>query len=260
MNPVDKSSSAAGAIALDRGDLTSLKADVLHRGSATKAEVSRLRVGDQDCVIKDAHCQHPLYRGLWGRRVLGREARALQAVSSIEGVPRFLSWVDQDAFLQEYLEGVPMLGRLARKDPEGFRQAALDLIRVVERLHGLGVVHLDLRQRRNLLVRDGGKVAVLDFESAIQLKSTGLQGVILRILQRMDRSACLKFKAKYAADALTDADRLQLQRDQRWARWWFFHRFGPLLRRLLGRGAGGRDDENGDENGDPKQAGGQNVA
>lgn len=239
-NPSPTAAAAAPGLPPGREELCRLPHEVIHPGSATKAAVTAYPESPLGpVVVKDVRPQHGLFRSLVGRRILRREARVLQALAGVAGVPRFLGWVDREAFAQELRPGVPMRGILARERPEAFRTAALGLAPMVRALHERGVVHLDLRQRRNILVDDAGGVSLIDFESALVLGHRGWQGWLLGLLSRLDRAACLKFKARYAADLLTDDEQRRWRRQQRWARLWIFHRFGPLVRRLLGSGPGG---------------------
>ena len=46
--------------------------------------------------------------------------------------------------------------------------------RDIERIHATGLVHLDLRSNKNVLVRDDGQVVLCDFASALCFRPGGL--------------------------------------------------------------------------------------
>jgi hypothetical protein len=215
-----------------RGELEQLPATVIHAGSATKSSVRVVATGGQRLLVKDVRPLHPLLRTIYGRRVLRREERALAALEGTAGVPRLLGRVDVDAIAMEYLDAEPLRRDLGR---ERLEAALAKLGERVDALHERGVVHLDLRQRRNVLVGPAGEVFLVDFQSALVLGRGGMGGVLLRWLARFDRGGVLKFKARYAPQLLTAAE-LRVARRQRWlGRLWIFHRFGPMLRWLFGR-------------------------
>ena len=103
------------------------------------------------------------------------------------------------------------------------------------------MVHLDLRQRRNILCGPDGQPKVLDFEAALVCDPARLSGrIALHWGRRVDRLAILKHKLRYASALLTPRER-RLARFLRVSRWaWpsaVLHRARVALRRLR-RGAG----------------------
>ena len=215
-----------------RAELERLPARLLHPGSATKSRVSVVASGGRELLIKDVHAMHPWVRALYGRRVLRREERVLAALDGMAGVPRLYGRIDADALASEYLAAEPLQRRLA---PARLRRACLAFGERVAELHARGVVHLDLRQKRNVLVDAEGGVYLIDFQSAWVLGTRGVRGALLRLLARLDRSAVLKFKARYVPELLDERERRAAARLQFLTRLWVFHRIGSLLRVLLRR-------------------------
>jgi RIO-like serine/threonine protein kinase len=167
-------------------------------------------------VVKDFRpCPWP-WRATYGRHVLAREVAAYERLDGVPGIPRFLGRVDADAFA---LEWVP--GRDLGKCPKGsLRAETFERLRAtVEEMHRRGVVHLDLRQRRNVLVDDAGVPRVIDFSSAMVLRPGGWR---VRRLAAVDVSGVLKYKRRFLPDSLTDDDRARLHRVERWRRLWPF--------------------------------------
>lgn len=172
--------------------------------------------GGGKAVVKDFLPCPWFWRWTYGRHLVWREVAAYSRLEGVPGVPRFLGRVDADAFA---LEWVP--GRDLGKCPKGsLRAETFDrLAATVEEMHRRGVVHLDLRQRRNVLVDEAGVPRVIDFSSAMALSPGGGR---LRRLAAVDHSGVLKYKRRFLPDSLTDEERARLRRVERWRRFWPF--------------------------------------
>ncbi len=187
-------------------------------------------------VVKDWRVASLLLRP-HARRCLAREWRALAALAGVPGVPRALVRLP-DAIVVSYLDGEPLAYRRLERDAREAFFAAL--LAKVEQMHARGVVHLDLRQRRNILCGADGQPAVLDFEAAVVLDPARVWGrLALYWGRKVDRLAILKHKARYAPRLLLPQERRRARavRAVRWA--WpsaVLHRVRMALRRLR-RGA-----------------------
>ena len=212
-----------------RDELEGVTVARIHPGSATKAAIRVCVADGRRFVVKDVGGMHPLVRSLYGRRVLHREERALAALAGVPGVPALLGRIDPDALALEFIDAEPLRRDL---EPARLRRACAQLTERIGRMHERGVVHLDLRQKRNVLVDAAGEVFLVDFQSAWVLAPGGLA---LRLLAPLDRSAALKFRWRYAPELLDEAERGRARRLKRLGRLWIFNRFGPFLRFVLGR-------------------------
>ena len=172
--------------------------------------------GGERAVVKDFLPCPRLWRTTYGRFVLRREVAAYEALDGVPGVPRFLGRVDADAFAAEWVPGRD-LGKCPKGSlgPETFERLAA----TVAEMHRRGVVHLDLRQRRNVLVDDAGVPRVIDYSSALCLRPGGWR---LRRLAAVDESGVLKYKRRFLPDSLTEDERARLRRVERWRRFWPF--------------------------------------
>jgi hypothetical protein len=213
-----------------RDELDLVTTSRIHPGSPTKAAIRVCDSGGRRIVVKDVRGMHPIVRWLYGRRVLRREERALRALAGVPGVPPLLGRIDADALALEFVAAEPIHRHL---EAARLRHACAQLAERIEQLHRRGVVHLDLRQKRNVLVDAQGEVYLVDFQSAWVLKPGGLA---LRMLAPFDRSAELKFRWRYAPELLDAAECAKARRLERLGRLWIFNRFGPLLRFVFGRG------------------------
>jgi RIO-like serine/threonine protein kinase len=128
------------------------------------------------------------------RSLLRREARALAALRDIDAVPQ-LEKCDRHALTRTFLPGEPLYK--ARPKSAEYFSAAAQLLR---RVHRRGVTHNDLAKEPNILVREDGSPAFIDFQLAgVSKKRTRL----FRIAAREDIRHLLKHKRTYRADLLT---------------------------------------------------------
>jgi RIO-like serine/threonine protein kinase len=200
-------------------------------------EIRRQRAAAETRIIRDTSSASPWLRWL-ARLLLRREARVLAAMSGIDGVPRLLA-AERDLLARSYLPGVAMQSGKPR-DPAYFKAAA----RLLRRLHRAGVVHNDLAKEPNLLVRDDGAPAFVDFQLAWH--SPG-RGRLFRRLGYEDLRHLLKHKRSYCPQDLTRRELAILANPSLLSRVWM-RTVKPIYlfvtRRLLGwadrEGAGDR--------------------
>ncbi len=216
---------------LDRQRLATMDKRVLRGGSAFEAEVAVYSGSQGEFVVKDCLSMHPLMRALFGRRVKNREIAIYSRLDDAAGVPGFVGVIDRNAFAIEYVEGQTLARHLDRV----LLDAALtNLSAAVDGLHARRVVHLDLKQKRNVLVRPDGSVAIIDFESALHLGERFPGRALFGFLRKRDQAGVIKFKSKYAPHLL-DAEEVGLARKERWlGALWPFKRLGRLFRSFFG--------------------------
>jgi RIO-like serine/threonine protein kinase len=167
-------------------------------------------------VVKDFLPCPAFWRWTCGRFLTGREARAYARLDGVPGVPAYLGRIDAYALAVEWVPGKDF-GKCPKGTlgPEVFRR----LEETVAEMHRRGVVHLDLRQRRNVLVDEAGTPRVIDLSSALTVRPGGfLHGLLAPI----DRSGVLKYKRRFLPDSLDEEERARLRRVERWRRFWPF--------------------------------------
>jgi RIO-like serine/threonine protein kinase len=86
-------------------------------------------------------------------------------------------------------------------------------------MHERGVVHLDLRQRRNVIVTPDARPAILDFGGALCLRPGSR---LFAFLAEIDRSGVLKYKNRALPGSLSPQETQTLQRAERIRRFWPF--------------------------------------
>ncbi|RMG45080.1 MAG: hypothetical protein D6718_08390 [Acidobacteria bacterium] len=191
---------------------------VLVRGRWSKADVWLARLPDgRRGVVKEFRGK-PWPGRWWGRLQIAREARFLAFLSDLRVAPRLIARPHPLVLVMEALSGRPLYH--CEGTPEG-RAALEPLVQAVRRVHGAGVVHLDLRGRENVQLERDGRVVLVDWASAVRLPpGTVRHRLFFGPLSRIDESALVKWRQKLAPDTLTAEDRRLLRSFRFWRRLW----------------------------------------
>lgn len=202
---------------LSEPDLERRTLRLLGKQGAFRPTVRLLETGGEPLVAKDYRTCWAPYRWTVGAWNLAREEQALRRLAGVDGVPEFRGRVGRWTLLMSWFRGRD-LGKVRkyRQTPQFFDGLAA----IVDEMHRRGVVHLDLRQRRNILFRPrGARPAILDFGSALCVRPGGF---LHRLLVRIDRSGVLKYKQRARPGSLSDAESRALRRLERRRKWWPF--------------------------------------
>lgn len=173
-------------------------------------KVTLRRQSGQAVIVRDVAAAHWSLRWL-ARRLMRREASVLACLEHIDGVPRVLR-VERNTITRSFIDGAPM--HIAKPADSAWFNAAAALLR---RLHRAGVVHNDLAKEPNILVRDDGRPAFVDFQIA---SFSRRRGRVFRIAGREDIRHLLKHKRTYCADHLTQRERDILANPSPLSRFW----------------------------------------
>ncbi len=179
-----------------RGNLRQFQAGRI--GGGNQGRICRIRVHGKTAVLKDISGRNLIYRLLLGRWLLDREYRVYQKLQGLEGIPILYHQLDRDGFLCEYIAGEP-LSAFARNAPlpASFFNALHEL---VEKIHVRGVVHSDLKHKKNILVTADFKPYLVDFGASLiraprwNLLNHWLYGQFLEI----DRRAVSKIRRRFS--------------------------------------------------------------
>lgn len=178
-------------------------------------------------VVRDTRSA-PWWARWLARRLAAREARALQHLGDVPGVPRLQAF-DGSVLQRQWLAGQPMYAARPR-DPDYYRRA----LRIVRQLHRRGVAHNDLAKEPNWLVLEDGTPGLVDFQLANYCPRRGRW---FRTQAREDLRHLLKHKRYYLPEQLTARQRAILATPAWPSRIW--RRTGKpvylfITRRLLG--------------------------
>ena len=190
------------------------------KGGFLSPVVSVVEHEGRPAVLKDYRAKNALTRGVLAPALVRREYAVLKHLEGVPGVPRAYAVVEKRALLMEYIEG----RTIGKFKPGELPDAVFERLRdTVRAMHARGVVHLDLRQKKNILVTDDGRPCLVDFGAA-------LKGRLTAALRAVDDSAVLKFKAKLWPHLLTDDDRAALKSHKFLRRFWIFTPRGKSVR------------------------------
>ena len=118
-----------------------------------------VNTGDDSFVERDTRTAHAALRWL-ARRLAAREAAVLRTLAGQARVPRLLAF-DGRVVRRTFLPGRPLHEAQPRS-----RAYFIDALRVLRRLHRLGIAHNDLAKEANWLVTSGDACAIVDFQLA----------------------------------------------------------------------------------------------
>lgn len=148
-------------------------------------------------VIRDTREVRWWLRAL-ARHLARREARALERLQALQGIPRLLAFNGRQ-LTREWIEGEPMQ-RAKPTDARYFHLA----FKLLCRLHARDVLHNDLAKESNWLVTPEGNPALVDFQLAVCAKR---RGAFFRQLAHDDLRHLLKHKRSYLPERLTARER-----------------------------------------------------
>ena len=193
-----------GGERLSREALEGAMRERLRRGGRFGAGLWTSTVDGREVVVKDVRTSNPVYRWLFGRAFLWHEANMYGYVRDCAFVPRFMGWIDSDGWAVERIAATN-LGKV--KPPLLSPSLYKELQRCVDELHSIGVVHLDLRSRRNILITPEGRMFIIDFGSALFIGRSWLsRRILVPLMGSVDNSAILKFRARDFPETLRPSE------------------------------------------------------
>jgi hypothetical protein len=172
-----------------------------------KPEVRILEIGGARYCVKDFRRRPAFWRETAGRVVIAREALIYRSLDGLPGIPRFFGQLDGVSLVTECIEGTDISSFRKGRLPEGLLDRLAELVAA---MHARGIVHCDLRQRKNVLVGPGDRPWLIDFASGVRLPPKSL---LFRMIAWVDESGIAKLRKKHAPDSLTDRDRELLRAD-----------------------------------------------
>lgn len=182
------------------------------------ARVRIIEIAGVRAILKDVHGRHWLYRHTFGCWSLGREHHIYKLLEGVDGVPRAYGMIDRDGLLIEYVDGTYISRKKIRSGEYVVPEDLYDrCFAVVDAMHERGVFHLDLRNRKNFLIGDGGEVHVIDFASSFCVpRWLPFRGALMRLLSCFDRAGVLKMKRLLSPERLAEEEAEFLRRFERW--------------------------------------------
>ena len=182
--------------------------------------IRMLDLDGQKVIWKDYSERSCWVKDIWGKILISHECYILRRLAGIQGIPRLIKQADKYGFLSEYLEGEP----LAHFKPDTLPIEVFKRFnQLVDRVHERGVVHLDLGQKRNILINKEYQPYFLDFANALYFRTEAFGfGQLFNLLCLIDRNALLKFKHRFFPHSLSNAEKQTLKRFLFIRRFWIF--------------------------------------
>ncbi len=150
-----------------RDDLRRNSAEKISGGRWANADLLLYTHTDGAWVLKDFTPCSPFICKTWGAWMAARELRALVHLQGIPGIPAEPFALDPYAFCYRFVPGTN-LKYIRRTNPPG-ADFFLKLEQSVRQMHQRGIVHLDIRYMRNIVVSDTGDPLLLDFQTCLFL-------------------------------------------------------------------------------------------
>jgi hypothetical protein len=149
-------------------------------------------------------------------------------LKGITGIPRVIQSRDAYTITTTFMGGHDLKDAGSKPDEAYFK----NLEELIKAVHMQGVVHLDMRNRRNYGMDDEGMPYLVDFATSLY---TPFKGPLWRMLCRIDWMGYLKVKAKLNPMLLSRQENMQHTLGNALSRLWFPSKIAPFLRGLFRR-------------------------
>jgi serine/threonine protein kinase len=186
------------------------------KGGLWSPVISLVDHDGRPAVLKDYAGKNAITRNLLAPVLVRREAAVLRHLDGVPGIPR-LYHARELALVIEFVDGQHP-GRVEKLPDDAFRRLAA----TVRAMHDRGVLHLDLRQKKNILIDRSMRPWLVDFANAMIVGPRSPLRPLFAKLAAIDDGALVKFKARYWPHLLTNADRDAMKTQRLLRRLWPF--------------------------------------
>ena len=209
-----------------RKDFEDGNKQLLHKGRSANAYLSIIRFNDTNWVIKDFKPCWSIVRWTWGLWMIRREYNALRRLQNVPGFPNDVFLLDKFAICYRFIEG-DTIREVDQKRLNGEYFKKLETL--VNRMHEHGVIHLDIRYRRNILITQDNEPYLLDFQTSLLLSH--FPKFLHQRLKNIDLSGVYKQWYKRAPDSI-DTERMKLlERYNRHRKFWILKGYAGVKRK-----------------------------
>ncbi len=153
-----------------------------------------------------AFCGLPL--NWYGRWLRSHEEAIYSALSSVEGVPRWVGCIGETGYAIEYIEGKPL--DHVHSPPTGFFES---LREIFDAVHARGIGYSDANKRSNIIVADDGRPFLVDYQISIRRRDDlpwpldAIARASVRYIVQRDLYHLYKHKRRMSPDEITDDER-----------------------------------------------------
>lgn len=200
------------------GDKIAVLSDIIRdKGGFLSPVIRRIEHEGRPAVLKDFRTKNVVTRRVLAPAMVRREFDILRRLEGIPGIPKAYAVIERTAIVTAFIDG----RHIGKFKPGQLPDAAYrQLVETVAAMHARDVVHLDLRQKKNILIAD--RPYLIDFANAMHIGRASPLRPFLARLKRVDESGLLKFKARTWPHLLTDADREFLRKHRGLRSFWIF--------------------------------------
>lgn len=200
-----------------REDLANGAVTIISKGRWGNADLYQFECGGNLWVVKDFLPCPPMIRKTWGRLMAQREFKALRTLRGIDGIPADPFLLDRFAVCYRFVPGATLKDTPSEMIGDDF---FYQLEELVQTMHQRNMVHLDVRNQRNILVTRDAKPVLLDFQSSLNLDNT--PRLLHKLMKDIDISGVYKNWSKKKPDSLDDVRRAHLEALNKKRFLWFF--------------------------------------
>ena len=205
---------------INRANLDNYIVKGIWSGHNAKAELKVIELSGKRFVVKDFSGKGILSRSGIAKLLIKREYKIYSLLKGIKGIPEVYHKIDDEAFIMEYIDAKPLKDFYRDLVPPIF---VTRLEKLVKDMHQRGVIHLDLHQRRNILVTADWKPYLLDFATSIYFGTSAFaQEVLVPIFSIFDSGGIFKIKKWHAPSTFTSVERRNLRIMEKFRRLWIF--------------------------------------
>ncbi len=182
---------------------------ILRKPSSTRAVTWIIEEKGVRAVVKDFSLNRLLYRNIIGRFLIWRERKAYRRLKGLEGIPALYRTINGLALVIEEIPGKNLESIKDLKQlPAHF---FMDLTALIERIHGRGLAHCDLKRAPNIILGNDGRPYIVDWSSSISEREFRFFPfhLIYRRFTRDDIDAVIKIRLKYCPECVSPEEKFQ---------------------------------------------------
>lgn len=185
---------------------------ILRPSSSTRPTIWLVEENGVKLVVKDFSRNRCLYKNLFGRLLIWREAKAYRRLRGLKGIPRCYGVLEGLALVTEFVEGktLKQMEKEGNLSPLFFER----LKELIDSFHMRGIAHCDLKRTPNILVSRGEQPYILDWAASIfasECKIFPLTKIYKRLL-RDDDMALIKMKLRHIPQHVTKHEKAMYER------------------------------------------------
>jgi RIO-like serine/threonine protein kinase len=168
--------------------------------------IKLIRLNSRLAILKD-YSEKGTLEKIIGKLLVYNEYRILKRLENICVAPKPVA-IKNNVLMTTFIEGEHIDKIPSDKLNESiyFRLEA-----IIEKMHKRGVFHLDIGQRRNIIISRDGTPYLLDFANAVCLRQSPPWSILTDILRIIDIRGLLKLKNRYFLQLMTKSDKKHLK-------------------------------------------------